>query len=64
MFFGNLRIFFKKLVGWTVNKMERINTKKEHNHHSSVFKVLRWLSYYLIVTGLLIIFLIFILKIF
>ena len=41
MFFGNHRIRFSKLVGLTVNVMKRINIKKEHNQHSSVFKVLR-----------------------
>ena len=40
MLFGNSRISIFKLVGSIVNNVERINTKKGHNHHSSVFKVL------------------------
>ena len=58
MFFGNLRIrFFLKLIGLNVHNMEWKESiqKKEHNQHSSLFKVLRQLSHYLNVTDPLII---------
>ena len=42
MFFGNSRIrFFFKSVSSIVINMERVNKKKEHNQHCSVFNVLR-----------------------
>ena len=41
MFFGNSRIrFFFKSVSSIVINMERVNKKKEHNQHCSVFNVL------------------------
>ena len=40
IFFRNLRITFFKLVGSILNNMEKINTKKEHNQHGLVLKVL------------------------
>ena len=41
MFFRNLRLRFFGLVGLTVSKMEKNQYwKKEHNQHSSMFKVL------------------------
>ena len=33
--------FLKLLVGLIVNNMQRINAKKEHDHHCAVFRVLR-----------------------